>query len=207
MKHALVVAHPSKESFTMAMAQAYAAAADMAGHKVVLRDLYRMKFDPCLHSDEMPWSQDAKPRPDIVNERKLIEDADVFAFAYPFWFNAPPAILKGYFERVFGAGFAFRPSAFAMEPLLKGKRMISVTSSGAPKNWVESTGAMNAVRQIFDEHVASVCGMTVVDHLHFGRIVPGMREDAVGVCAAAVRAAFSRHFVPESRQRAAGAAG
>ncbi len=194
MKHVLIVAHPNEDSFTMAMARAYAAAADMDHQPVLLRDLYRMNFDPCLHADELPWSKGYQARPDVMAERSLIADANVFAFVYPFWFDAPPAILKGYFERVLGAGFGFGPASFASDPLLKGRRMISITSSGAPKNWVEKTGAMASVQHNFDEHIATICGMTVVDHLHFGRIVPGTREDVVGVCAAAVRAAFSRHF-------------
>jgi NAD(P)H dehydrogenase (quinone) len=45
---------------------------------------------------------------------------------------------------------------------------------------------------MFDEHIAAVCGMSVIDHLHFGRISPGIREDAVGICAATVRAAVTR---------------
>lgn len=206
MKHVLVVAHPNEDSFTMAMAKAYAAAADMDHQPVLLRDLYRMKFDPCLRADELPWSKDYRPRPDVEAERKLIADAEVFAFVYPFWFNAPPAILKGYFERVMGAGFGFGPASFASDPLLKGRQMISITASGAPKNWVESTGAMKSIQQIFDSHIASVFGLTVVDHLHFGRIVPGTREDVVGVCAAAVRAAFMRHFAQSGRTPAASAA-
>lgn len=192
MKHALIVAHPNKESFTMAMAEAYREIASGRRDEIVLRDLYRMEFDPCLHADELPWAKDAKPRADIAAERKLLDDVDVFALFYPFWFNAPPAIMKGYIDRVFGAGFGFTATPSGTEPRLGGKGLISVTSSGAPKQWVESTGALEAERRLFDDHVAAVCGLRVIDHLHFGRIAPGIRADAVGICAAAVRAAVAR---------------
>ena len=192
MKHALIVAHPSKDSFAMAMAHAYAGAATAKGDAVVLRDLYRMEFDPCLHADELPWARGSKPRGDVLAERKLLAGVDVFAFVYPFWFNAPPAILKGYVDRVFGTGFGYEATSSGNKPLLGGKRLVSVTSSGAPKHWVEETGALDAERKLFDEHIAAVCGMSVIDHLHFGRIAPGIREDAVGICAAAVRAAVAR---------------
>jgi NAD(P)H dehydrogenase (quinone) len=192
MKHALIVAHPNQESFAMAMAQAYADAAAARNDSVLLRDLYRMGFDPCLHADELPWAENYKPRADILAERKLLGDADIFVFVYPFWFNAPPAILKGYVDRVFGTGFGYEAMPAGSKPLLGNKRLISVTSSGAPKQWVEQSGAFDAERKLFDEHIAAVCGMRVIDHLHFGRIVPGIREDAVGICAAAVRAAVAR---------------
>lgn len=205
MKHALIVAHPNKDSFTMTMALAYAAAVEGKGHAVVLRDLYRMRFDPCLAAQELPWAPDHKIGPDVAAERQLLADVDVFAFVYPFWFNAPPAMLKGYCERVFGAGFGYRPGAFGTEPLLKGRRMISVTASGAPKDWVEASGAMQAERQLFDTHFASVCGLKVVDHLHFGKVVPGMRTDAIEVCAAAVRSAVDHYFSDGQTRRAAAA--
>jgi NAD(P)H dehydrogenase (quinone) len=192
MKHALIVAHPNEASFTMAMAHAYADAAAARNDTVLLRDLYRMAFDPCLHADELPWAVDYKPRADIVAERELLESADVFVFVYPFWFNAPPAILKGYVDRVFSMGFGFDATPPGAKPLLIGKRLISVTSSGAPKHWVDQSGALDAERRLFDEHIAAICGMRVIDHLHFGRVTPGIREDAVGICAAAVRAAVAR---------------
>jgi NAD(P)H dehydrogenase (quinone) len=192
MKHALIVAHPNQHSFTMAMAHAYAEAAAARNDAVLLRDLYRMEFDPCLHADELPWAVNYKLRADVVTERGLLAAVDVFVFVYPFWFNAPPAILKGYVDRVFGMGFGYDATPPGAKPLLVGRRMISVTSSGAPKYWVDQSGALDAERKLFDEHIAAVCGMSVIDHLHFGRVTQGIREDAVGICAAAVRAAVAR---------------
>ncbi len=46
MKQVLIVSHPRARSFTMAMAEAYAAAAQDEGGEVVVRDLYRQGFDP-----------------------------------------------------------------------------------------------------------------------------------------------------------------
>ncbi len=171
------------------MAQAYAQAAQTAGHEVIVRDLYAMGFDPSLRSQELVGSADFEPQSDVLAEIKLIDNADVFALFYPLWFNAPPAILKGYIDRVFGTGFGFRPSPNGSEPLLMGRKLFSVTSSGAPRDWVESTGAMDALRKLFDNHVAAVCGLTVIDHIHFGRITPGIRNDFVQGCAERVKAA------------------
>lgn len=194
MKHAIILAHPSAESFNSTMARAYQDAVERSGGQAVLRDLYRMGFDPRLADGEIPRPSGFAPAEDVKAERALIGDADVFVFVYPLWFNAPPAMLKGYIDRVFGMGFGFGPVAGAIEPLLGGRRMLSISSSGAPKGWVVETGAWDAVRKLFDEHVGAVCGLAVLDHLHFGEIAPGITAESVQDCADQVARMFETHF-------------
>lgn len=180
MKQALIVAHPRIRSFTMTMAEAYAEAAHHEGVEVVLRDLYRLGFDPLLHMEELPDHEGFQPRADVLSERSAIGDADVFGFFYPLWFNAPPAVLKGYVDRVFGMGFGY--SRYGLEgnqPLLAGRKLVSFTSSGAPQAWVESSGAWDAMRQHFDDHLANVTGLELIGHHNIGNVVPGLREDVV----------------------------
>jgi NAD(P)H dehydrogenase (quinone) len=195
MKHAVVFAHPNSKGFTATMAGAYAEAARGHGHQVIVRDLYAMGFDPCLKLEEIPGTHPPRAGADVVAEREVLKDVDVFVFVYPFWFNAQPAILKGYVDRVFCMGFGYTTGPEGMEPLLEGRKLLSFTSSGAPLAWVRDTGAWRAVRKLFDEHLSEVCGLTVVDHVHFGEITPGIREDAVRDCAQEVRLAFAEHFV------------
>ena len=107
MKHAIIFAHPRPRSFTGSVAQSYAEAVTALGHSAVIRDLYRMNFNPCLGETELPFGGDFQPGADVVAERKMLEDVTVFALVYPFWLNAPPAMLKGYLDRVFGYGFAY----------------------------------------------------------------------------------------------------
>lgn len=180
MKQALIVAHPRIRSFTMTMAEAYAEAARHEGVEVVLRDLYRLGFDPLLHMEELPDHEGFQPRADVLSERSAIGDADVFGFFYPLWFNAPPAVLKGYVDRVFGMEFGY--SRYGMEgnqPLLAGRKLVSFTSSGAPQAWVESSGAWDAMRRHFDDHLANVTGLELIGHHNIGDVVPGLREDVV----------------------------
>jgi NAD(P)H dehydrogenase (quinone) len=179
LKHAVIAAHPKLKSFTMSVAKAYGEAVGKAGDDVLLRDLYRMNFAPCLEAGEVPATAGFAPGPDVISERQLLTDVAVFAFVYPFWMNAQPAMLKGYIDRVFGMGFAYGPGRGGNEPLLKGRKMISFTSSGAPTDWVVSTGAWSAARKLFDEHFAAVCGLEVIDHVHFGSVTPGIRTDVV----------------------------
>lgn len=194
MKHAVIFAHPNSESFVGSIASAYREEGLARGHEIVFRDLYRMKFDPCLHESEIPWSPNFALRDDVLAERDLLKDANVFAFFYPIWLNSPPAILKGYLERVFGIGFAYRRDAAGNAPLLMGKRLISFTSSGAPTEWVIQSGAWQAMRTLFDGHFAAVCGLQLVDHVHFGGVVPGIRANSVEADMETTRKIFARHF-------------
>jgi NAD(P)H dehydrogenase (quinone) len=196
MKHALIVAHPNADSFTLAMARAYEAAAVALGDQVVVRDLYRMGFEPRLALAEMPGPKGFTPGEDVAAERALIGDAQVFAFVYPLWFYAPPAMLKGYIDRVFGMGFGYGPGDGGNQPGLGGRMMISLSSSGAPQAWIRQSGDWEAMRKLFDAHFAAVCGLSVVDHLHFGAIAPGITAEAVQDCAAEVSEAVRRHFGP-----------
>jgi NAD(P)H dehydrogenase (quinone) len=194
MKHAVVIAHPKARSLTASAAAAYAEAATALGHTVIVRDLYQMGFDPCLKASEVAAAGVVRFEADVVAERAVLADVDVFCFVYPFWFNAPPAILKGYIDRVFSMGFGYAPGLGGTEPLLDGKKLISFSFSGAPDEWVRDTGAFQALTTLFDRHVAGVCGLQIVDHVHTGGIVPNMTEEAVADVLAKVRAAVRTSF-------------
>lgn len=194
MKHAVIVAHPDPESFTLSVARTYCEAVTAKGHEALLRDLYAMNFEPRLKASEIPGHKGFAPADDAVAERALLKEARVFAFVYPFWINAPPAILKGYVDRVFGLGFAYGPKGSANQPLLTGRKMISFTSSGAPTEWVKKTGAWDAERAVFDQHLAALSGLEVLDHIHSGGIVPGIRADVVERHLERVRAAVTKYF-------------
>lgn len=198
MKHAVILAHPARKSLNAAIAQAYADAARGLGHEVVIRDLYRMRFDPTLKATEIPGRRAPVFRKDVTDERSRLADVDVFAFVYPFWFNAPPAILKGYVDRVFGMGFGFNPKGGAMRPGLEGRRLISFSTSGAPDQWVQATHALDTLERLFDAHLAGTCGVEVLDHVHFGGVVSDLREDAAEAILKRVGEAVANHFAPRA---------
>jgi NAD(P)H dehydrogenase (quinone) len=175
MKHAVILAHPDPKSFNASVARTYCKAAAEHRHETLLRDLYRMDFEPRLKAAERPDALTFRPDPDVEHERKLLRDADVFAFVYPLWFNAPPAILKGYIDRVFGAGFGYRIlHNGGEEPLLTGRKLISFTSSGSTLARLEEQGSWFSICQLFDEYFAAICGLEMVDHVHFPSIVAGL---------------------------------
>lgn len=194
MKHAIILAHPARKSLNAAIAKTYAEAVETLGNTVVVRDLYAMRFDPCLHASEIPGPKAPKFRPDVVREREQLADVDVFALVYPIWFNGPPAILKGYIDRVFGMGFGFAPAFGGTEARLEGRRLISFTTSGAPDFWMRDTGALSGLKRLFDSHLGGTCGLKVVEHIHFGGMVSGITEEAFEDVLAEVRRTASAHF-------------
>lgn len=198
MKHAVVLAHPKPDSFCASIARTCVETLTELGHTAVLRDLYAMDFDPRLKAQELPTDAGFQAAADVAAERDLLAGVDSFIFVYPFWFNAPPAILKGYVDRVFGMRFGFAPASDGTEPLLEAKSLLSFSTSGAPDQWVNSTGALKALMTVFDYHLAGVCGLTVLGHSHFGGIVPNLAEDPAADMLDQVRAALRSSFAADA---------
>ena len=196
MKHAVILAHPKPASFNAAIARTCVEILGRLGHEAMLRDLYAMDFDPRLRADEIPAITPYQPAPDVKAERAVLADVDSFVFVYPFWFNAPPAILKGYVDRVLSMGFGYAPGADGGAPLLTGRRLTTFSTSGAPDRWVDSTGALNGLIQGFDQHLAGVCGLALGGHHHFGGIHSMLAEpaaaDMLDTVSAKLTAAFPK---------------
>lgn len=177
LKHAVILCHPDEESFNMAVARRYCEAVQKIRHRVVFRDLYRIGFDPVLKSGERPTACDFELAPDVAAEIDLIADADIFVLVYPIWFGTPPAMMKGYVERVLGAGFPYGAVRQRLpHPILAGKRLLSFTSSGMAKQWLEEQGAWLSLRKVFDDYLTNAFSLASSDHVHFGSIGEGMTE-------------------------------
>ena len=104
VKISIILAHPSKDSFNHAIA---AAAADELlghGHDVTLHDLYAEGFAPLLPSGEIA----GEPNDPAVQQHCIeLAAAEGIVIVHPNWWGMPPAILKGWVDRVFRAGVAY----------------------------------------------------------------------------------------------------
>jgi len=178
-KHIVVLSHPDADSFNMAIAQAYCETVKGLGHQPVLRDLYRMDFDPVLKASERPTAPNFALSSDVTAELKVIDGADIFVLVYPIWFGTPPAMIKGYVERVLGAGFSHKSArTHAVSPLLGGKQLLSFTSSGAPKQWLTDQDALVSLQTVFDGYLARVFSMASPDHVHFDSVADDLNAHA-----------------------------
>lgn len=195
MNHAVIFSHPNPNSFTASVARTYQKSATALGHAVLVRDLYRLGFDPRLNLSEL-GRDDYDCLPDVAHERALLRDIDVFVLVYPLWLYTPPAMMKGYLERVFGFNFAYGPGGTSAPPMLSGRKLMIFTSAGLPTEWGIETGAFDALCSLFDRYFASVCGLELLQHLHFGGITAQHPEEILAHFKD-VEEAVNRHFVAE----------
>ena len=106
MNISVILAHPDPASFNHGIARTAAQTARENGHEVALHDLYKEKFDPLLSGREMPEGV-ALP-PDVERHCQEIASADGIIIVHPNWWGQPPAILKGWVDRVLRPGVAYR---------------------------------------------------------------------------------------------------
>jgi NAD(P)H dehydrogenase (quinone) len=172
-KHAIIACHPDEKSFTLSMAHRYAETVRAHGHDAIVRDLYRLKFNPTLRSRERRGT----PANDVVKEWGALGKPDVFVLAYPIWFGTPPALLKGYIDRVFGAGRTRgQGGEGGARELLVGKRLVSLTSSGSMRAWLAEKGVLGSLRTVYDRYFAEVFGFVETHRFHFDGVTDTVPE-------------------------------
>ncbi len=106
MEILLVVAHLDPTSLNHAIARATQAALQESGHDVIFHDLYAECFDPLLPADEI--ASNAQADPVIERHCQELASAEGIVIVHPNWWGQPPAILKGWIDRVIRPGVAYR---------------------------------------------------------------------------------------------------
>lgn len=131
MKILVVIGHQREGSFCHAIARAAVEELKGAGHEVVYHDLYREKFDPVLPHEEIPPGTQVDP---VVRRHvREVLDADGFVVVHPNWWGQPPAILKGWVDRVLRQGDVYQFGPEGVIGLLHGKRALVLTTSNTPR--------------------------------------------------------------------------
>ncbi len=101
----VILGHPDRDSFCGALATAYREAAIAAGDAVRRIDLGELQFDPVLWQG---YRQVQPLEPDLQQAQADILWAEHLVFVYPNWWGTMPALLKGFIDRTFLPGFAFK---------------------------------------------------------------------------------------------------
>lgn len=132
----VILGHPTPRSFNHAIAETVVSKLQKNSHEVIYHDLYAEKFDPLLFGGEIP--KDAELDPLIEKHCKEISDADGIIIIHPNWWGQPPAILKGYVDRVIRAGVAYEfleddSGEGIPNGLLKAKTAIVFNTANTPK--------------------------------------------------------------------------
>ncbi|GIV33847.1 MAG: hypothetical protein KatS3mg031_1382 [Chitinophagales bacterium] len=138
MKKILIINdHPDKESYGFALAGAYKKGAMLSGahlKEIIIRELH---FNPNL---QFGYRKRTALEPDLIEAQEKIKWAEHLVFIYPVWWGSVPAIMKGFVDRVFLPGFAFkrRENSMYWDKLLKNKsaRIISTLDQPAWYYWL-----------------------------------------------------------------------
>lgn len=128
----IVLGHPSVESLNYALAESYAAGARAAGKEVRLLKLGELNFDPILH---LGYNGQQPLEPALLEAQEDILWADHLVWVYPSWWGNMPALLKGFIDRTFVPGFAFkyRPNSVWWDKYLTGRSARIIMTMDTPK--------------------------------------------------------------------------
>ncbi|MGO4494979.1 NAD(P)H-dependent oxidoreductase [Paenibacillus sp. 2RAB27] len=163
MNHLIIYTHPRKSSFNHAILDAVTNNYLQEGEAVIVRDLYGMGFQPALGASEMLGGVGE----DIVREQAYVSWADHIVFIYPLWWTGIPAMLKGYIDRVFSYGFAYKYDKGIKTGLLAGMKATIIHTQDKSQEEYEASGMGNALRLTIDEGILTYCGLEVTHHLVF----------------------------------------
>ncbi|MBM7711229.1 NAD(P)H-dependent oxidoreductase [Enterococcus xiangfangensis] len=138
-------------------------------YEVTIRDLYEMKFDPILSSNDFDLLHQRRTPKDIQTEQDYITEADLLLVISPIWWASFPAILKGYFDRVFAHGFAYQAEADgSVTKKLTGKKGIFINTFGNSTVVYEQSGMIEAFKHTMNQGVFEFTGIEPIGYFSFG---------------------------------------
>lgn len=127
----IIHGHPVQDTFVDKLTEQYIAGVRQSGAEIKELILKNLKFDINFHEGYRGYQE---LEPDLKNAQELIAWADHLVFFYPNWWGTYPAMLKGFIDRTFLPGFAFkyRKGNPLPEQLLKGKSARLVVTMDSP---------------------------------------------------------------------------
>ncbi len=161
MKISIILAHPDPASFNHAIARTAEAGLRVNGHDVILHDLYAERFDPILNASEIPETGPVPP--EIERYGTEISSADGIVIVHPNWWGQPPAILKGWIDRVLRPGVAYRflegdTGGGIPIGLLKAKAAVIFNTANTPAERERNVFG-DPLQQIWGNCIFELCGI------------------------------------------------
>jgi putative NADPH-quinone reductase len=173
----VLTAHPKPDSFSHALAGAWADGA--TGLEVQQIDVATLAFDPCLH---VAYRGDQPLEPDLLRVKQAIAEAAHVVVVFPLWWSSTPALLKGLFDRVLLPGWAFSYENDRPVGGLKGRSARVLVTMDAP-TWYDRLLNGAAGRRQVSRGTLKFCGLSPVRTTAFGSIgsrTPAQLEAMLG---------------------------
>ncbi len=170
----LINGHPNKESFCTALSEAYkkgVLTTDAEIKEIIVADL---NFNPNL---QFGYQKRTELEPDLIASWEKIKWADHLVWIHPVWWGGLPAITKGFIDRLFLPGFAFkyRENSVWWDKLLKGKTAHIITTLDQPGWYYWFASGRPSVNQL-KKTTLEFCGITPVKVTYIGRIKDSKTE-------------------------------
>ena len=147
MKVFIVYCHPSEDSFTKAMCDAFIKGVTDSGNEYILSDLYKMNFKTDMSEAEYLRDAYYKTVPDVAEdvrvEQEKINASDAIVFIYPVFWTEAPAKLVGWFDRVWTYGFAYGEKTMKMLD-----KAVILCSAGNPIENLEQFGLLDSMKKV-----------------------------------------------------------
>lgn len=163
MKCLVVVTHPLSDSLCHAMAQSAVAALTAAGHEVEIEDLYQSSFPPALTiSERQSYYNPPFESVAVQSQIDRLLSAEALVLVFPTWWFGFPAILKGWFDRVWAPGVAYDHATDLgpIKPRLHNlQRALAITSLGSPW-WVDRLLLWQPVKRVLKTALLGTCAPT-----------------------------------------------
>lgn len=169
----VILAHPRHGSFNHAIAATVVQTLEAQGHEVWFHDLYLENFDPILLAPEL--EPEAFLHPELEQHCREIAQAQGIVIVHPNWWGTPPAILKGWVDRVLRPGVAYRflegdSGAGVPLGLLKAKAaLVFTTSNTAPDRELAVFG--DPLEALWKNCIFGLCGVPLVHRKNFAVVV------------------------------------
>ncbi|ULL14472.1 flavodoxin family protein [Paenibacillus sp. H1-7] len=176
MKSKIVVinGHPDPQSFCSALADAYKEGALSRNAQVRTIDLSKISFDPNLKHG---YRQRTELEDDLLEAQELIRWAEHIVIVYPTWWGTMPAVLKGFFDRVFLPGFAYkyREHSPLWDKLLTGKSAHMIVTMDTP-SWYNRWIYRHAGHNVMKRNILQFCGINPVRITEISQVKPSTAE-------------------------------
>jgi NAD(P)H dehydrogenase (quinone) len=164
MKILIVYSHPNPHSFNYSVLENLIKGLENRNHIFDVVDLYKIGFDPILKMRDLVQFNNGKIPEDVLEQQNKVSNSDVIIFVHPIWWGWLPAILKGYLDRVFTLGFAYKMGKERPEGLLKDKKVIFIRTTALPEKDYLVSGVEDLIRNLLNFKFVVVCGVESLEH-------------------------------------------
>lgn len=186
MRTLILLGHPDKKSLCAALADSYEKGAREKGGDVMRLNISDLSFNSNLRQG---YKVIQNLEPDLIEAQRLIKWASHIVIVYPVWWGSVPAVLKGFIDRTFLPGFAFkyRENSPMWDKLLSGKSGRLIVTSDAPAWWLYLTYFHPSVNMM-KKAVLEFCGVSPVTVMSFDSIKSASEKRIDGMLYKAFRA-------------------